>query len=337
MNSLDDLIRDTLAGRAHDVDGLALAATPPPRRSGRRWVAVGTVVAVAAAILVAVVLVAPWRGASDRNAGPATAPTPPAGMQWVSYHGITLTVPDSWATGIFFCTRPDRSAVRIGEWSGHSCAANPKGVVTPADATVLYLGSLSDQTPQGDPTVVEGQPARRFVYPAGESEPGFLQYQLLTAGVVIQISGPGMTDENILAGLRYTPVDDLGCAATIAADPIPADTPAGPITLPTPTAVTVCDYAPVWSGYGGYLMGSRVLTADERTALVAAIDAALPWSDPPTDNGQLQADSLIYQFTMADGSTRRVSAQAFGAVMAASNGDRRVALPYDAPVPRAWA
>lgn len=332
MNSLEDLVRNTLAARAHDVDGLALATTPPPRRTARRWAAVGTVVAVAAAILVAVVLVAPWRGAPDRKATPPAIPTPPTSMQWVSYHGITLTVPDSWAVDRFACTRPAASAVIVPEVGfASSCPYRPNQPTTPTDAMVIRLDALGEAPAQGDPITVDGRPAWRFVSDGGPGERAYLQVQLPAAGVSLTIDSADLDDRELLAGITYTPIDANGCTAQLTSDLVSDALPSGMVEAGELTGGSICEYAT--ADAGRYLNGSRRMTDADIAGIQTAFKSATPWTEADRGQGFISLGTLVYRVTRPDGDVQMLAVEGIGEGIGVTDGRHRGVVAFDSNVP----
>ena len=308
MNGLEDLVRQTLAERAHDVDRVQLNAPTPCPAGSRRWVAVGTVVAVAAAILVAVVLVAPWNS-DHRSTTPATA-VDTGGTRSVSFHGITLTVPGTWAIGRLGCSglagSAGRSSVTVEPSALPNCpafAGPPAGATPPpVTTTAVTVRAQIGGSATGSPTTVAGHPAQWVVTYGPESSTRFLR--LPDVGVELAISvppGDATALQRVLDGIAYTPVDALGCAARLPEIPVGSVSP----VATGATTATVCEYDRAAPGQTPTLLGSRVLDPDE-------IDAVRRFVDDPDAGGRHVSrgsqDFLVYRFTAADGSVTTLAA-----------------------------
>lgn len=323
MSALGDLVRQTLAERAHDVDHVQLNASAPRPGRSRRWVAVGTVVALAAAIVVALVLVAPWRGASNLTARPAVTPSPPAGMRWVSFHGLTFTLPDTWALKPTMCETTSAPVEVVVGPDGGKCAIRIGS--GPARVTVTGLDAMP---PQGDATVVAGLAARRFDGDGGLVGADYVQYQIPEVDVVVRI---GPADANVVdtltSGIVHTPVDPLGCAARA---PSVHGGSSGQLALDGVTAGVVCEYETPGPGAPPqYLLGSRVLTHDDLTTLRTVVATATPAPYAIGGTGRVGADSglHLYRLTRADGSTETVSVDLSGNPVVVSDGQDVGVLP----------
>ncbi len=341
MNSLEDLVRDALAERAHDVDGLDLTtfdARPAARR--RRWVAVGTVVAVAAALVVAVVLVAPWRGAPHRNATPAAIPSPPTGMQWVSYHGITLTVPASWKLDpATICAPPASDSVFVAHGSSSiaSCPAH-QGPPQLQTTSVVSLRPFGSEGAAGTRFDIDGHPAYRDDSPLAAGDPVY-SWPITTViglpdvGIAVTVDTVSEAElQRVIGGIEYTPVDHLGCAAHRSGAPnLAAD--GGQPAVPGPGPIVVCQYEPTSNGPDDHpavsaLLGSRVLTADETAALRAFVTRAAPGA-PRTPTPANSPDDGVRAFLLptADRTPAALVADPSSGAVLVSDGHSTAVVP----------
>ncbi|MHA3704995.1 hypothetical protein ACXR2U_22720 [Jatrophihabitans sp. YIM 134969] len=300
MTDLEDLVRATLAERAHDVDRVQLNAVAVRPARTRRWVAVGSVAAAAAAIVAAVVLIAPWAGPPFRSADLIGAEPPPPTQQ-VSFHGITLTVPASWGVGRFGCfgsgAPGDGNTVTIIPTNLPNCPTHPStpGPITtsaPVTRTSVTLQALTSSDGPGTATTVAGHPARWVDTYGPEGTPPLLQ--LPDVGVQMSISAPAGGTATVLAGLSYTPLDARGCDAQLpASSPDVDDT-----VLAAAVSGAVCEYD-VSGPDGTFLLGSRTLTAAEITALQRAVTGSR--AAPSGVDG-----TVLYRATTADGRSTEV-------------------------------
>lgn len=129
MNVAEDLVRRSLL--AHESDApdesplLASVGAGIARRRRVQWVSVTGVAAAVVAVIMAATLVVHGSSDSRGPAVPASSAVPvPAGMQPVSYRGVTVFVPASWKINATHCGTALQDTV-IVETGHHECLSGP--------------------------------------------------------------------------------------------------------------------------------------------------------------------------------------------------------------------
>jgi hypothetical protein len=291
MDALETLIREALAEHAHEAPPPDRLVVPPRSadRGRRRWPHVLLAAAAVAAVAIGVVVV---RGGSSGN--PPAAPTPiptfapiPPGMNEVSYHGITVQIPDNLRPRYDDCAAP-RNVIDTVDWT-----LAPNCPVT-IDIQDRRPGTLVRLAPYQN-----GRPDSMRI----QHQPGVVETRNLPGpGVSVYVAAPTRAQVRaIFDTVRVTPVDRNGCAAT---RPALSDPPASDLLPGTPTAASECTYTLVpGSRAVAYLVRSLPVAADRLSRLVAAIDNL-----PAGSSGHAAElpGSVRYQFTYADGSVRTI-------------------------------
>lgn len=280
MDSLELLVRDTLAERAADAP--AFRGMRPRRRPPTAALASAAAVVVVVAVSVTLVLV--------RSATPPATST--ALWRAISYHGITIKVPSSLAVRYGTCG-PAPNWVIVSDELARSCPRMRLDI--PGTAVTLSPDYSQDATPS-QVMQIDGLPARRGYRSAGHDTVGTIVIPQLQ--VVVTAVAPSRTRvDAILNTLHVTPVDALGCP-----DRVPAPQPGA--TPPAATPVVVCRYesrslAPFW------LIGSHRLTPAAGAAaaqLLTALDQG-----PTGDIRDTQPSAtFVLRFVYLDGSTRSI-------------------------------
>ncbi len=258
------LLRETLAERAASVDETppALPARTPRPRGGR-----GSLVAVAAAALVGVVVVtgvATWRAGRPDPAspGPAAAVAVPAGWKPVASLGVQVYVPPDWQLAGALnegCALMDPAARLVSRPLGgvtmQLCDAPPKGTL------VAFRTEPLDGEEPGRRVLGDGRTQITWVSPRG--------------GAVVVASGPdGPLLQQVIDTARPVDVDALGCATK----PVRPtwDRPREglpPVRLAGVTDAVGCVYARDASG-GYRLVASNAFDAGQRAALEGVLRRA---------------------------------------------------------------
>jgi hypothetical protein len=242
-----------------------LAAAPRrPRRMG--WQLTAGAVAVALAAVTAVGLPklvdkGDHRPAVSTPATTRTASAPP-GFQVVTFHGLSITVPQSWQVmvggsctlnnnivqlpgGAPLCGMPPYLDLTIVEFFDNL----PLSVISAARTTETTISGLPATRTEG----IEGRrPALAYTVPA------------LHASVLIK-PARGKSGEDLAASLQVNEVDVHGCRAKvspIATLPLPTGTahhgPAGMLVPSAPVSAIVCRYNAGWLESGNLLTGSAL-------------------------------------------------------------------------------
>jgi hypothetical protein len=244
----------------------------------RGWMTVGLVAASSAGLLVGVVVLTPdvhpakvtgaaFPSVDEPTATPTSTPAPET--RTVSYHGIEVVVPASFGLNASECGTPMADTVMIMEGASPACL-----VQQPPGLTVMYLSPSSPDSElvalATEALTVGGQPARRGL----SSPPQWREATVLwlpDPGVLVQIESPHPAlVEELIAGIRITPVDSAGCVDHV--DPLPpppaSDQPLGGQLVPgSPTSASICRYSANW------LSRSEVLDPSERDSLVELFNA----------------------------------------------------------------
>lgn len=223
MDALEMLVRDALAEHAGEAPSPGRLVLPDgPSR--RRW----PYVALAAAAVVAVavgILVVRDGSHSAAPAAPRFAPIPP-GLNEVSYHGITLQVPDNLPLG------PTAGCEHVGvrTFDPHAASVSCGHIsIIPAPmeaGTLVVLSPYQDQDLQELGGPLAPRPNQTL--------------DLRRPGVSVYVEAPTRREVRAIIGsVRITPVDRNGCAATLK----PLHNPPASSLLPGhPTAAGECVY-----------------------------------------------------------------------------------------------
>jgi hypothetical protein len=286
MDALETLVREAFAEHAHEAPGLS-QLTVPEGPARRRWpyalLASAVVAAVAVGIAIAIA-----RGGGSNSAAPAApsfAPIPP-GMNEVSYHGITLLVPDNLPIG---------SAAMCQQLGVYTLDPHAR-VVNCANIPVLPPGGTTVKLIPYDLYIEQTGPRPR-------STPTFKTLDLPKPGVHVEVSAPNAAEvDAILRSIRVTPVDRNGCAATL---PVLDNPPAKELLPGTPSAASECIFTTeLRSSHPAFLLRSLPVDPDRLARLVAAIRGL------PAGSSGRSAElpgAARYLFTYADGSTRTIN------------------------------
>lgn len=242
-------------------------AAAPRRRRHPGWQLAAGGLAVALAVATVVGLPKLLAGDDHRPAGPAAArktstATAPPGFQVVTYHGLSITVPQSWQVLLGgYCTLTT-SIVQI-----------PGG--SPLCGTPAYLDltlvEFSDNFPvstisvtRTSQTTISGHPATRTEGSTGRRPVIAYTVPELHASVLIE-PARGQTGEDLAASLQVNDVDVHGCRARVSPMPtlpIPAGSanpgPDGNLVPSSPASVIVCRYEAGWLESGKLLTGSTM-------------------------------------------------------------------------------
>jgi hypothetical protein len=305
------LVRDALAEHAQEAPAPDRLVMPSrsAERGRRRWPHVLLAAAAVAAVAVGlVVLRGGSSGSPPASPKPTFAPIPP-GMNEVSYHGITIQIPDNLRPLDTDCAAP-RNVIITVDWSyAPSC---PETI----DSQQRKSGTLVRLAPYQN-----GQPDQ----PRMQHQPGAIARRNFPgSGVSVYVAAPTRAKvQAIFDTVRVTPVDRNGCVAT---RPALANPPASDLLPGTPTAASECTYTLVPGSYVvAYLVRSLPVATDRLSRLVAAIDDLAAGSSGHP--GELPG-SVRYLFTYADGSTRTIDVTR-GHEPTVTDGDHVAHDPYD--------
>lgn len=337
MSDLEQLITDTLRERAGalpaaELPRLALAVRPRRRRVV--WT-VATAAVVAAALVVGV---ATWQGSRHRAASSGVVAPVPAGLQEVSYHGITLDVPSSWVVTRAWCSAPTVDAVVPDDGWGYSCPyrGGPSPTAAPVSRVDLQpygperTGVLDAQSLATRPVVVDGHPAREGAG-ALATVAAVSVLAIPDPGVLVTVTGPAQrTAAALFASVRIVPVDRLGCRSHLTSATPTGNPAADRLVPPGPVAGVVCQYLSVLPyGSGYWLVGSRVLSQD-RVAAIARGRVGRAAPKPFQDS----AGWLVwYQLGYPGGGRRTVAVSEGFAPELATDGRRTVVFPDTESLP----
>lgn len=325
MDSMETLVRETLAARADDAPGaggLLDAVRAAETSAGRhRWWYAGLAAAVVAGIAVSVVVLTRGGGgagqAAAHHARPTTStalpcPTCPAPSTTpISYHGITVDVPAGMKVTQGGCSLPSAYVLTLDAGAQYSCGAMthrpkpPSGPVialTPSDATDRAVRRLATQQ-----VIVDGVPARRGSGRVARL-PGVTRVLYLPhPGVVVAVSAKrGAAVGFVIPSVRITPIDRFGCRARTDAGPPPGNAVADRLVPGRPTSAIVCEYASTY-GFGNtpqWLVTSARLPDIDR---VASRINRLPLR--PVKHGLLIPAHDWVVFHYADGTTRTIAVE----------------------------
>jgi hypothetical protein len=200
----------------------------------------------------------------DRRAGEAEPPQLAPGLRPVSFHGLTIDVPQHWPVNALQCTTPTNNTVVMAPLALRSCwLGQPPGL------------SVVELAPLGWGPIDHGEPGRaRIVVRRPELD------------AQVTITSPDAALARQIAGsLRRTPVDFAGCADRVgqlrAPDLAAPQRPgADRVLVPgQPVQGGVCRYE------AGWLARSASLTGDRLAELVGTLNRLLHGSsrrDPQT-------------------------------------------------------
>lgn len=279
MDALETLVREALAAHAGEAPPPdALSWPPEPHR--RQWPYVAIVAAAVAAVAVVLALVRD--GGDDTRSQPAGppptfAPVPP-GMNEVSYHGITLVVPDDVPYGPAAVCSPVGVHSFDPNAGALDCSAPPFG--TGKEMRV-------DLKPYHGTSAELGGPLR----------PNSTEERDLP-GPGVSVTVEALTHDEaqaVIDSIRVTPVDRNGCAATL---PALDNAPANELLPGTPASASECYYTA--DGDSAFLLYSLAIDPGRVPRVVSAIQG-LP--DGPGVRDRLQR-TLHFVFRYPDGSTR---------------------------------
>lgn len=271
--------------------------------------------AVAVTLLAAV---AAGCGGADGRAGGAEPPPAP-GLRPVSFHGLTIDVPQDWPVNALRCASPVKNTVVIAPL-----------VVTYCDLDQPPGLSVVELAPLGRGPIDHGEPGRtRIVVRRPELD------------AQVTITSPDAALARQIAGsVRRTPVDFAGCADQVgqlrAPDrPAPQRPGADRVLVPgQPVQGGVCRYE------AGWLARSASLTGDRLAELVGTLNR-LPHGSSRRDPRTFLAEAVcpeertrgvVVHFRYGDGEPLTVWVNISGCdQLGASNGtvqaQRRDALP----------
>ncbi len=302
-----------VAEQAPAAQGLAAGAMSRVRARRRSRLLVG------ASSLVVIALV----GGLVWLRGPATAASPlpstatPAGQQWVSYHGIELLVPSSFAVGPHWCGLPTTNSVIPDTGQASSCPPSGESV-RPAALTYVYLSPAD--TPVGTccdtaaPTAVHTDVHAVTITSGTDSRLGRVTV-LGIADENVQItvaSDDSGLAKRLLATIRVSATDRLGCGAQVRTFRPDSTLSAEGLLEQQPVSGVVCEYGAQESRTDAveslprWLVGSRALSSSELRQVGIAMEPAS--ISASSSNPIFGTPFVWYQLTMADGSSRTIAA-----------------------------
>jgi hypothetical protein len=208
-------------------------------------------------------------------------------MNEVSYHGVTLQVPDNLQQNYTDCAAP-RNVIITVDWTlAPSCPETIEAQPRQGGTLVRlapYQNDRADQPHMQDKSDVS------------------LRRNLPAPGVSVYIAAP--TRQQALAirdSIRMTPVDRNGCVGTL---PALQNPPAAELLPGAPTAASECSYTVVPPArHPAYLLRSLPVDPDRLGRLVAAI-RGLP-AGASGHSSELPG-SVRYRFTYSDGTVRTI-------------------------------
>lgn len=292
MDALETLVREALAEHAAEAPGPDRLVVPPcsAERGRKRWPHVLLAAAAVAAVAVGVVIL---RGGSSgsppASPKPSFAPILP-GMKEVSYHGITIQVPNNLRPSSTDCAAP-RNVIDTVDWSLAPLCPVTIDIQDRRPGTLVRLAPYQNGRP--DPMRIQHQP-------------GVVERRNLPGpGVSVYVAAPTRARVRAIFGtLRVTPVDRNGCVATL---PALANPPASGLLPGRPVAASVCTYTRLPNfRVAAYLLRSQSIEHHRLAFLVAAIHG-LPAG--PGKNFEELPGGVRYLFTYADGSVRAIDAR----------------------------
>jgi hypothetical protein len=300
-------VRDNLNGEDADIDGrlsewgraaraaarpatMPAALTAPPARAAVGKTLVGAAGAIALAALVAATVIGlPRYLRLDQTAAPSIAgvtstATAGPGFQVVTFHGLSITVPDSWQMNVHepcsitrevvllpgyrtLCKGPDIPSIAFVEFIEGS---DPLGLSGPLETTETTVSGVAATRTDGF-----WQARKAFAYTV----------PTLEASVRI-VPAQGQTGADLAGSLQVNAVDSHGCRAAVSdvaelpRNKPPARDGAADMLVPgRPDSLRVCRY------FAGRLEQGAALTGAQATGLatvLAQLPAGLSRADPDT-------------------------------------------------------
>jgi hypothetical protein len=230
-------------------------------------------VVVAAVVLVAVHL---GSGNNTQTVTAGSSPRPvaaPPGGQWVSVHGLEVTVPASWKLEDTQCGMPVASTVVVLDGGlVPDCFVQVKNR---GRLTVVQIGGYGYQRTTVralplHPSSIDGTHALIGAVTSSYDPPGTLVY-VPKVDAVVEVTGPDPAlRRQILDSVRVVRTDSVGCPTRVAAVHAagsPLTSGAGRLVPGTPVAATVCNYRQDW------VDTSRALGPAETARLARVLDA----------------------------------------------------------------
>jgi hypothetical protein len=343
----EDLIRDLLSDEARavpvDVDLLAGVAAQRGVRRRRRLVS-GAAGLAAVVVLAAVgTTVAVRHGGPDTRNGPAVSAAPttyPAGTRPVTWAGIQLDVPASWATAPsdgHRCAAADAMSGGEVDYAGsdsssaYGCfdAAHP--VHERLELGTAYSFTAFSQAEAGPPGTIDFRPTRFAGYAATQDQVGYrgqlvTEYKVPQLGTVFTLTTNTSAEVSAIVDTAHAVAFDQNGCPVAQAGGFPSTTSGstGPVLSSTPAGGTVCNYT------AGRLTSGVTLDGDTTEELSAALHR-LPETYTPAEVSAQRSDDQVMSSQTAqlllrdtDGSVQRVTIASGSAPMVA--GAHRSAL-----------
>lgn len=251
----------------------AVAAKEIRRRAARRRTAlVGAAGVAVAATVSGVVLAGVGAGGGAR---PVAARSDSGQARAYNFHGLEVSVPQSWSVNALRCGVPSADTVVMDRLGTETGCAVLKARVVQSVTFVNYPARGGTRTPAPGRAVAVDGLAGRLV--SGRLPNGLTDETLivpaLEVSVEVQTRTPGLAGQ-IIASARHAAVDTNGCGSRVAAlrpsGPPQRDGAQARLVPGRPTSVTLCRYT------GGRLGHSTRFTAQQLTALLPLVNGLHP-------------------------------------------------------------
>jgi hypothetical protein len=252
-----------------------------------RWVAGG----IAVAALATLVLIAvndgstPSRMPSTTQIAGRLAPTvAPPGTRPVTFHGLTVFVPSSWATDAVKCGAPLRDTVFFEDGAQPACGSIGTSAFSEAVFRFWGPGDASD-VPSRRSLTIDTHPATVHAEVRDGVHVTELVVPDLSAMVTITTTDPKLGERIVLAA-QITRTDANGCASTMPYVDLTSPPTAGPadvMVAGNPGTVAICTYERTYLERGVTLAGADgARLVDLLNALPTGLSEASPKDYLPT-------------------------------------------------------
>lgn len=197
------------------------------------------------------------------------APAPaPAGTRAVTFHGLTIFVPKSWATNAVKCGAPLRDTVFYGDSSQPACGSIGGSQFSEADLLTWQPG-IGDRSLHQRSLTIDGH---RATVGSGAAD-GAYTTELIVPDLRarVRIGSPSPTvGARLVRTAQITRTDANGCPSVMGYLDLtspPTTGPAGVLVAGRPTDVVICTYGRT------YLERGVRLSPADATRLVGVLDA----------------------------------------------------------------
>jgi hypothetical protein len=253
-------------------------------------------------------------------------PTPPAGQQAVSFHGIQLFVPGSWKLNATRCGTPTENTVLFPDGMSETCHIPPVAGLTVVELRLTsQRGGRQYAALATTPATVDGHQALRGHGTVIEGATVFDVLVVPDVEVVIAVSSPTAFGRALLDTVHVTPVDSVGChdhVSSLEAHSSGRDGTDQELLPDGAQRVVLCRYTDNW------LMRSAELDDAVRQSLAAALRQLpdTPQSDPTADCATEAKRGVIIRANYPSGPDVELIAHLSGCTWSVSNGRRTMGI-----------